>query len=271
MSKQKIDIKRHLDKNKKCIIISNTEKTEDQLYHDSLEKHIIEPDVTSIDTTHIKQNKYYCQTCFKVFSNKSNLNKHIKNDICTVEEKVIHQVNHIQNIGVQNNTIQINIHSLRGFDEDWNIENITKDMKEKLLLSDKKFTNTLENILKYDENLNVIIKDKMTGLVYKIKNNEYEAMPVSVIFEEAMDKIYKHLRSFFTEIISNNINDIRVDILNNEINEVDRKYIRYKNSVITSENVNKCFSTIFDDKKKDAIQNFINILNEKEEISDDLY
>ena len=48
-------------------------------------------------------------------------------------------------------------------------------MREKILLSDKKFTNTLENILKNDENLNIILKDKATGFVYKTKNNENNA------------------------------------------------------------------------------------------------
>jgi len=266
-------MKRHLNKQKKCIIKeANIEENESKLYDDSLIKHevnkdleIIIKDVKTDDES--KDENIICKLCNRSFHNKSNLNKHLKSESCnSTNEKVIHQVNNIQHIGVQNNVINININSLRGFDEDWNISNITKDMREKLLLSDKKFTNTLENILKNDENLNIILKDKMTGLVYKIKNNEYEAMPVKEIFEEAMDKIYKHLRSFFKEIISNNINDVRIDILENEIKEVDKKYDRYKKSTIINNDVNNCLSNIFDEKKNYAIEKLMDVIKDEDKL-----
>jgi nicotinamide mononucleotide adenylyltransferase len=267
-------MKRHLTKQKKCTSKNEIKnKTENEINKESLVKHIINDEMKLLMTEETIQaiekmdmKNYICEKCNKIFHNKSNLNKHCKNNTCmnkknTMEnDNVISQINNIQNIGVQNNIINININSLRGFDEDWNISNITKDMKEKLFLSDKKFTNTLENILNNDDNLNVILKDKVTGLVYKIKNNEYEAMPVKDIFEEAMDKIYKHLRDFFTEIISNNKNDIRIDILENEIKEIDKKYNKYKQSIITCDGVNNCLSNIFDEKKKEAIKQFVKVI-----------
>ena len=268
-------MKRHLNKQKKCIIKeANIEENESKLYDDSLIKHevnkdleIIIKDVKTDDES--KDENIICKLCNRSFHNKSNLNKHLKSESCnSTNEKVIHQVNNIQHIGVQNNVINININSLRGFDEDWNISNITKDMREKLLLSDKKFTNTLENILKNDENLNIILKDKVTGLVYKIKNNEYEAMPVKDIFEETMYKIYKHLSEFFNEIIEDNKNDIRMNILENELKEVDKKYSRYKKSLLTSNDVNLCLSNIIEDKKNDAIKQYIKINTESTELTD---
>lgn len=304
IAKQKIDIKRHLDKQKKCIIINDCNKTNYELYEESLVKHTINKDINIIINdkdaiisespiklkelqpgagdsswnleTHVDgvpkktadKDLCICKKCNKNFSNKSNLNKHFKNNTCK-NDNIIQQINNIQNIGVQN-IINININSLKGFDEEWNISNITKDMKEKILLSDRKFTNTLENILKNDENLNVILKDKVTGLVYKIKNNKYEAMPLKNIFEDAMDKIYKHLYDFFAEIVNNNKNDIRIDILQNEIKEVDKKYNNYKQSVITSNNVNNCLSSIFDDKKDESIKQYINTNNSENEILESL-
>jgi len=224
-------------------------------------------------------NKHECERCNWVFHNKSNLNKHIKQNKCKKKFNNIYEstneniknVKNIQNIGVQNNInniFNININSLRGFDEDWNITNIPHDIKEKIFLSDKKFTNTLENILNNSENLNVILKDNVNGLVYKIKNNEYEIMPVKDILEESMDKIYKHLRDFFTNIVNNNKNDIRMDILENELKEADIKYNNYKKSITLNTNVNKCLSNIFDDKKIDSINQFMKINNDENYIDD---
>jgi hypothetical protein len=257
-------MKRHIDRKNKCIN-SNKEEIDDfKLNEESLLKHYIKDELKPIIKLDNEIKEHKCILCNKIFNNKSNLNKHIKSKTCN-EKPIIQQINNIQNIAVQNNIINININSLRGFDEDWNISNITKDMREKLLLSDKKFTNTLENILKNDENLNIILKDKMTGLVYKIKNNEYEAMSVKDIFEETMYKIYKHLREFFEEIITDNKNDIRMNILENEIKEVDKKYNKYVKSLLTSNDVNKCLSSIIDDKKDDAIKKFIKITSDDEE------
>jgi len=278
ISKQKVDMKRHLERQKKCIITNETDKDDFQLCEESLVKHYINKELKSImkiNKVDCNDKKFECNICNKIYHNKSNLNKHLKNNNCDIpfqnndnDGRIIQQINNIQNIAVQNNVINININSLRGFDEDWNISNITKDMREKLLLSDKKFTNTLENILKNDENLNIILKDKVTGLVYKIKNNEYEAMPVKDIFEETMYKIYKHLRDFFQEIKTDNQNDIRMNILENEIKEVDKKYNRYIKSVMTSNDVNNCLSNIIDDKKNDAIKKFIKITTDDDEYID---
>ena len=257
ISKLKTDMKRHLTKNNKCIIINKyLDKTDYDLEIESLYKHVIKNEILSLSKLEKNNNKYVCNICNKKFSNKSNLNKHRKINTCydikKIEINITNQTNNINVINIINN---ININSLRGFDEDWNISNITDDIKEKLLLSDKKFTNTLHNILQNDDNLNVIIKDQTVGLVYKIKNNEYEAMKVNNIFDEAMNKIYKHLRDFFTDIINNNKNDIRVNILETELKEVNKKYLQYKESTLTNNSVNNCLLNIFDEKKEKAIDN----------------
>jgi hypothetical protein len=242
-----------------------------------------------------KENRYICKYCNNMYHNKSNLNKHINNQVCLkkikrkiqnietnkmelnnisetnlnqiekiIENKVNQQINNIniQNIGVQNNNnIIINIGSIKGFDEEWNTSNISKDTREKLLLSDKKFTNTLNNILLNKDNLNVVIKNENTGFVYKNSKKEYEAMHNKDIFNEAMDKLYKHLRDFFKETVSNNINDIKLDILNKEMNEIDKKYIIYKESEKTKRMVNSCLSDIFERKNDESINNLISVIN----------
>lgn len=286
ISRQKIDMSRHLDKKKECKIIDEKNiKSDHELKKESLIKHNIDQELKEmyLNSEHsndklisIMDCHYNCTNCNKEFNNKSNLNKHIKRcnlkDVSTTvnQTKNIQINNNIQNIGVQNNIINININSLRGFDEDWNLSNITDEMREKLFLSDKKFTNTLENILQNKENLNVILKDKVTGLVYKMKNNEYEIMPVKNILEESMDKIYKHLKEFFTDIIENNKDDIREDILENELNEVDKKYQKYKDNLLVNDSVNSCLSNIFNSSKTDSIKTYIKMNNEIVEKNDAL-
>ena len=279
ISKQKIDMKRHLDKVNKCKIIDeNNNKLDTQLYFESLEPNTID---SGLDLNiEIKEKKLFCEKCNMKFANKSNLNRHIKNTkSCKkiskssnnniIDNKII---NNIQNIGVQNNIENINIHnnivnnfninvkSLRGFEEEWNTSNITDEMRKNLLFSDTRFTNTLKNILENDENLNVILKDESTGIVYKFKNDEYEAMHVKDILDISMDKIYKYLRDFLKEAIN-------IDNKDNEsiINEIDKKYYDYKDNLKIKKDVNSYLKCIFNDNKNKSVEKFIEIIDEKKD------
>jgi len=279
ISKQKIDMKRHLDKVNKCKIIDeNNNKLDTQLYFESLEPNTID---SGLDLNiEIKEKKLFCEKCNMKFANKSNLNRHIKNSkSCKkiskssnnniIDNKII---NNIQNIGVQNNIENINIHnnivnnfninvkSLRGFEEEWNTSNITDEMRKNLLFSDTRFTNTLKNILENDENLNVILKDESTGIVYKFKNDEYEAMHVKDILDISMDKIYKYLRDFLKEAIN-------IDNKDNEsiINEIDKKYYDYKDNLKIKKDVNSYLKCIFNDNKNKSVEKFIEIIDEKKD------
>ena len=224
-------------------------------------------------------NKYFCNYCCKFFHNKSNLNKHLITKRCErnkhVYENNIHkeniiinndlstnkQINNIQQIGVQNNYYIIN--SIRGFDQDWDLSVIPQETKEKLLLSDKKFTNTLNNILKNKDNCNVIIKNDSTGYVYLNKKKDYEAKKITDICEESMDKLHKYLTDFFKETINNNTNDIKIDILEKEMDEVNSKFQAYKDSLKTYRGVNHCFSNIFKNNNEAALNNLIEIEDSK--------
>jgi hypothetical protein len=269
-------MKKHLDKEKKCIIINNNDdKSENQLYLESLI-----PIKNSSDLNIVKQQNFCCEKCNYKTCNKSNLVKHIKNSKrCkktyekSIENNGSNTTNNTQNINIVNsnntinninniNNININVKSLNGFDEDWNISNITDEMKKKLLLNDSRFTNTLKSILENNENLNVILTDETTGFVYKFKNNEYEAMHVNNIFDKSMDKIYKHLRDFFQEMIEDENND---KDNKNIIKEINNKYYDYKKDFEIKQYVDNFLTNIFNDNKEKSIEKCNEIANKIKE------
>jgi hypothetical protein len=129
-------------------------------------------------------------------------------------------------------------------------------MKKNLLLGHSKFTNTLKSILTNDENLNVILKDESTGIVYKLKNDEYEAMHVNDILDVSMDKIYKHLRDFIEEIIN-------VDNKDNKsiIHEIDKKYYNYKKDLKIKKDADGYLVDIFNENKDKSIEKFVEKIN----------
>lgn len=278
VSKQKINMIRHLERLKKCMIVNNYEdKSEEILHIESLIPCNIDSGLNLNLSNEIKENekKFCCERCDYKCSEKSNLNKHMKNSQrCKkrYEESIKNNTmnntnsnntnsnninsNNTQNINIINNNININLKSLRGFEEEWDTSNITTEMKKKLLLGHSKFTNTLKSILTNDENLNVILKDESTGIVYKLKNDEYEAMHVNDILDVSMDKIYKHLRDFIEEIIN-------VDNKDNKsiINEIDKKYYNYKKDFKIKKDADGYLVNIFNENKDKSIEKFVEKIN----------
>lgn len=240
ISKQKIDMIRHFNKKIKCNINNNFEINEEEIYNKSLIKHNIYSDLGII--FNIEDKRFKCNNCNKIFQNKSNLNRHINNKNCKLTNEV-------------NNTINKNTKYLIGFDEEWNINNISKEIKEQILLSESKFTNMLKYILNFDENLNVIIKDKKIALVYKIKENNYEIINIKYIFEITMNKIYKYLISFYNELL----NDKNID--KNIIYSINSKYNTYLKNSLTRNDVNNCLYNIFNDNKIKSLKKLMEIIN----------
>lgn len=251
ITNQKIEMKRHLDKIKKCLIKNeNNILTDEELYHNSLEKNYKLND-KSIDKKLCKE--YFCQYCNKKFSNKGNLNKHIKT-VCN--NQIINNTTNIQNIGVQNITnkiININLGVVKGFDQEWDTTKIDHQQKGEILLSNSKFTKTLENILKNDINLNVIMDyDDKTGIVYNNEKNKYEPMTKKDIIEKSMEKVYNHLKKFYDEIIINNKNDLSIQSLENELKALEIKYTNFFKFEDVEKIVNNTFSKLYIEKKEEA-------------------
>lgn len=295
ITNQKIEMKRHLSKNKKCVIIDkNNLLSDEELYELSLEKHDKLNDI-KIGLKNDIINDYCCTICNKKFSNKGNLNKHYKN-ICNKNnititstsnenelsesksiEKIYnvpdnnqtslttnHTTNNIQNIGVQHITnINISLNMIKGFDEEWDISQIDHQKKGEILLSNSKFTKTLENILKNDTNLNVILgnKDEHTGIVYSNEKNKYEPMKKEKIIQLSMKKVYNHLQDFYKEIIHNNMDDLSIQSLENELKIFEQKYTDFLKFEDAKNIVSNTFSKLYDEKKEDAENVYYTTIN----------
>jgi uncharacterized protein (DUF488 family) len=74
-----------------------------------------------------------------------------------------------------------------------------------------------------------------------------------------MDKLHKYLTDFFKETVNNNINDIKIDILEKEMTEINNKFQAYKESLKTYRGVNQCFSNIFKDNNEKSLNNLLQI------------
>jgi hypothetical protein len=241
-------MKRHLEKKKKCIIKNtNNLLTDNELYNKSLEKQY------KLNNKNNQKIEYICKNCCKNFSNKSNLNKHIK-FVCYSTIK--NTTNNIQNIGIQN-IININLSNpIKGFDQDWCTANIDHQKKGEILLSNSKFSKTLENILNDKINLNVIMdQDEKTCIVYNNEKNKYEPMTKKDIIEKSMEKVYN-------EINKNNINDLSIKSLENELNILETKYSNFFKFEDAKKIVNNSFSKLYGDKKEEAENIYYDFMKE---------
>ena len=334
-AKQKIEMKRHLDKKIKCDIKDcDNNITFKELYDNSLirqnyeiiknndypsnvyecniildsnlnnDKNIeiidcIEDQLNTLNSDNIiklidKDNDNYCLNCDKYFLNKSNLNKH-KRNVCENTVKLEYKKNKdqlkkdkINNVSIQNNiefqnnnnnnnnnvsiqnnnVININIQYLRGFDEEWDVSLISEKIKSDLLLSNAKFTKTLEEIMNNHMNLNVIMDkdEKDVGIVYKMNKNKYEIMSKKEINETSIKKIYKHLKDFYINIITNNELEISEIALNNEKKVLDEKYELFFNREDIQDKVSELLTDIYHNKKEEAQINYNDFNNIKDMI-----
>jgi hypothetical protein len=129
------------------------------------------------------------------------------------------------------------------------------------------YTHLLNEILKNESNLNVIIdKDKDFGIVYKNDLDKYIKMEIKDIVNNSMEKLQNNLLSISDELKKNYFYDKYQ--LEYKDKDIKNKYDCYLNNNITNKTVNKYITDIFDNKKEKALnlmQNFL--LKDKKNIS----
>jgi hypothetical protein len=214
--------------------------SEEELFNMSLTLHY---DETFIDNNSDEDfQKNICTYCLKIFSRPDNVKRHQKNfckkmiinlddnynkklstniinNITNIDNHTNNQTNNIIIINANNNT-------LKPFDGDWTIEHIDSYLRQIILLSETKYTDLLDEILKNKENLNVIIeKDSNSGLVYKNENELYVNMKVKEIIDLSMQKLYDQLNSLYSNVLSNQISyKINTNLIENEKKILDNKF-----------------------------------------------
>jgi hypothetical protein len=113
------------------------------------------------------------------------------------------------------------------------------------------YTSLLEEILKNEINLNIIIdKNTNSGLVYKNNIEEYIEMKLKDIVNITMEKLKNQLLE-----INNDIQDkVFKDVSDYYRKMITKKYIDYTKDKDIQEQVIGCVSNIFEKKKEDAIK-----------------
>jgi hypothetical protein len=192
-------------------------------------------------------------------SNKTNnINSNNNNcDLTNININTLNQTNNITNI----TNLYFEIKSPIPFDKDWDISKIDEDKKAGIIISNYMYTKLLEEILKNEINLNVIIdKEKELGMVYQ--NDKYIQMKLKDIISNTMEKLNNHLNEINKE--NNNVFDEIVKFSRQMIN---KKYVDFNNKQNIQEGVKKCLSEIFENKKEEAVNIAKNICENKKEIT----
>lgn len=238
----------HLNKKKKCSKSIHSYYLDDEIKKLSLTREQKKIDINKNDDYLIDG---LCNGCKKTFSNKYNLKKHEK--IC-LNKIFINETN------ITNSIININIinNNPIPFDQEWDLSKIDDNKKREIIFSNIMFTSLLENILKNDKNLNVILeKEEESGYIYKNENDKYISMKTEEILDKTMNKLHKHMKDtnnyFKNNYSSNN------EVIDTIENIMDNKYNTYSDNELMKIKVNPFLSEIYDKNKEKAINIMKNI------------
>jgi hypothetical protein len=222
----------HLNKKIVCKKVQESYKYSDE--------EVLELNNSQINNT--KDINHECNICNKIFTKKHNLTKHL----------LVHKDKEINNVNI-NIINNINIHYPIPFDKDWDLSKIDELNIYKLLFSNFMYSKLLEEILKNEINLNVIIENEKNsdfGLVYKNDSDKYVNMKINDILESSMNKLNKHLLT-----LNNNLDP---NIMNNHIltikELINKKFDEYNKNNITHENVDKIIIDRYSKVHQDAVK-----------------
>lgn len=223
-----------------------------------------------------KQKLKNCECCSKKFNKILELKKHIlilcfykkldkenkieKSDKYLTNNNIINNQNIINNNITNNITnithIHMDIKNIIPFDQDWDVSKIDQFTKTKLIFSNIMYTNLLEEILKNEMNLNIIIdKNDDSGMVYKNDIEKYIKMKIKDIIDNSMEKLHKNLLDINANIFNEDFYQKSfLNSLKESKNLIDSKHIDYKNNIEIQQNVINFISDMFEKKKENAVE-----------------
>ena len=238
-------------------------------------------DINNLNSLEIQnttsENGVQCEYCNKLFSEKYNLRKHQKRSCKGLKKLELDKLNNIggnkqdinninnnlnieKQVNISNQTtnsgniIIINQNNLEGFDDKWTTEHIDNYIRQMILLSDHKYTNLLDEILKNKSNLNVIMNnDQNYGLVYKNKDDMYVNMKVREIIDKSIEKLYEQLNIFYTELVNNDIIKVNSDVIEHEKQIIDNKFKEFCTNNNVKSSVGHLLTKIYEKNNEEAL------------------
>jgi hypothetical protein len=142
-----------------------------------------------------------------IFKNKIKLCKYCNEKFDTIYELRKHITIKCFYNELQKKYNNIKKHNIIPFEEEWNISEISKIVKNDIMISQYVFSRFLTEILNNDKNSNVIIdKYNKSGKVYINHKEQYIEMTLNDILMKTMEKLYDQLY----KIIENNKDSLKL-------------------------------------------------------------
>ena len=152
-----------------------------------------------------------------------------------------------------NNNINIELKYPVSFANDWNTEHINFDKLNTILISNHIMTLYLEEILKNDNNLNVILDNNdLDGLVFD--ESKYIKMNKEEITDKTMDKINNDITKFLED--DERKEKIFKKYLDETKERLEKKFVDFKQDNTIKNVVINLISNIYQSKKQDAIRKY---------------
>lgn len=196
--------------------------------------------------------KHVIITCF--YNYMINKNKNEKNNnINIVNSNITNNSILEQNIyNINNNNFYINMKNPVSFDDKWDISNINELTQIGILFNKVMYTTLLEELLKNDKNLNVIIdKNALSSLVYKNDVEKYIEMKTKDIIDVTMNKLKNHL----LEMNKNTKTSVSEEGFTDYIRKmITKKYIDYTKDSELREKVINCICNVYEKRKDDSVK-----------------
>jgi len=199
---------------------------------------------------------------------KINHENYIKINDYNIKNAIIGNNNEINIINNIQQNINISINSPIPFDREWDLSKIDEVNINKLLFSNFMYTKLLEEILKNEINLNVIIENETnSGLVYKNDVDKYVNMKIHDIIEKSMNKLNKHLID-----LNNNLDPIILEeYIKKSKDIIDKKMDDYNKNKSVKTNVDNFITDMYKNVNKNAIKICNNVNNNIDKIIENGY
>ena len=199
--------------------------------------------------------------------NSNNLINNTNSNNISILNNITDNSTSITNNITNNNNIKIYLNNPVPFESDWDISEISQDTKTKLIVSQMMYTKFLEEILKNDKNLNVIIdKDNDSGIVYKNDIDKYTKMKSNDIVENTMEKLYRQLHNF-----NKDEKEALPDVIDYSKEMIKYKYTQYEKNPTLKKSVNKLLFDIYDNRRDKALKIANNIIKDESDNKIEFY